>query len=130
MDRKKELKKEYQQNHTLMGVYQIRNLVNDKKLIGSALNLPGAINSNKYQLNAGSHMNKVLQSDWREFGGDNFAFENLDELTASEGPLHDYRADLAFLEEYWLETVQPYDDRGYNTRKKSDVRSPKSEVRS
>jgi hypothetical protein len=35
--KKKELKKEYQQNHTPMGVYQIHNIANDKPLIGTAL---------------------------------------------------------------------------------------------
>lgn len=116
--RRKELKKEYQQNHTPMGVYQIRNLANDKVLIGSALNLPGAINSSRFQLSAGSHTNKPLQAEWREFGSDSFTFEILDELSATEGPDHDYRADLAFLEEFWLEKEQTYGDRGYNQKKK------------
>lgn len=115
---KKELKREYQQNHTPMGVFQIRNIANDKVFIGTALNLPGAINSTRFQLNAGSHPNKTLQSEWREFGSDSFVFEILDELTATEGPAHDYRADLAFLEEFWLEKSQPYGERGYNESKK------------
>ena len=115
---KKELKKEYQQNHPAMGVYQIRNLVNGKVLIGSALNLTGALNSPKFQLTAGSHVNKSLQAEWREFGSESFVFEILDELTATEGPGHDYRADLAFLEEFWLEKEQPYGERGYNQKKK------------
>ena len=120
--KKKELKREYQQNHTPMGVYQIRNIVNDKVLIGKALNL-GVLNGTKLQLNAGSHPNKALQSDWREFGSESFVFEILDELSATEGPEHDYRADLAFLEELWLEKIQPYGDRGYNAVKKgSDER--------
>jgi hypothetical protein len=116
--KKKELKREYQQNHTPMGVYQIRNIANDKVLIGTALNLTGAINSSKFQLNAGSHPNKTLQAEWREFGSDSFSFEILDELTATEGPDHDYRADLEFLEEFWLEKSQPYAERGYNQKKK------------
>jgi hypothetical protein len=119
MDKKrKELKKEYQQNHTPMGVYQIRNIANDKVLIGTALNLPGAINSNKFQLNAGSHPNKRLQAEWREFGSESFSFEIVDELRATEGPVRDYRADLEFLEEFWLEKSQPYGEQGYNQKKK------------
>lgn len=119
MDKKrKELKKEYQQNHPPMGVYQIRNIVNGKRLIGSALNLTGALNSPKFQLNAGSHVNKTLQAEWREFSSESFVFEILDELSATEGPGHDYRADLAFLEEFWLEKEQPYGDSGYNQKKK------------
>ncbi|MEK6287401.1 MAG: GIY-YIG nuclease family protein [Acidobacteriota bacterium] len=118
MNKKKELKREYQQNHTPMGIYQIRNTANDKVFIGTALNLPGVLNGQKFQLSAGSHLNKRLQADWNEFGSESFTFEILDELSATEGPSHDYRADLAFLEEFWLETVQPYGERGYNEKKK------------
>jgi hypothetical protein len=116
--RKKELKKEYQQSHQPMGVYQIRNLINDKVLVGATLNLPGILNRHKFQLKMGNHQNKTLQADWREFGEENFAFEILDELTPREDPAHDYKADLAFLEELWLEQLQPFDERGYNERKK------------
>ncbi|MEK6321798.1 MAG: GIY-YIG nuclease family protein [Acidobacteriota bacterium] len=117
-NKKKELKREYQQNHTPMGVYQIRNIANDKILIGTALNLPGALNGQKFQLSAGCHPNKTVQSEWREFGGERFSFEILDELAATEGPGHDYRADLEFLEEFWLEKLQPYGERGYNEKQK------------
>ncbi|MDD5093598.1 MAG: hypothetical protein PHV74_04355 [Dehalococcoidia bacterium] len=69
-------------------------------------------------MNLGSHRNKRLQDEWNEFGSENFAFELLDELTPIKGECHDYQADLAFLEELWLEKVQPYGERGYNERKK------------
>jgi hypothetical protein len=117
-NKKKELKREYLQNHTPMGIYQIRNTANAKILIGSALNFRGAFNGSKAQLDAGNYSNKSLQSEWNEFGSDNFTFEILDELAATEGSGHDYRADLASLEELWLERLQPYGERGYNTKKK------------
>ena len=117
--KKKELKREYKLNHRPMGVYQIRNVANDKILIGSTLNLPGLFNRDRLQLNTGSHPNASLQSEWKEFGSDSFAFEILDELSATEGPAHDYRPDLAFLEELWIEKLQPYGERGYNKQKKS-----------
>jgi len=117
-NRKKELKREYRETHTPMGIYQIRNIANDKLLIGSALNLPGVLNSQKFQLRAGSHPNRRLQSEWNDFGAESFVFEILDELTATEGPGKDYRADLAFLEEFWREKLQPYGERGYNEPRK------------
>jgi GIY-YIG catalytic domain len=117
-NRKKELKDQYKQTHTPMGVYQIRNLVNQKVFVGTALNLPGILTSNKLQLNAGNHPNKKLLSDWSEFGSDSFAFEVLDELPPNQGADYDYKADLASLEELWLEKLQPYGERGYNERKK------------
>ncbi|HEY6400112.1 MAG TPA: hypothetical protein VI479_01805 [Blastocatellia bacterium] len=36
-DRKNELKREYKLNHRPMGVYQIRNIANEKVLIGLAI---------------------------------------------------------------------------------------------
>lgn len=120
MDRKKkELKREYQQSPRPMGVYQIRNLVKDKVLLGSSLNLPGIFNRYKFQLQMGSHRNKILQTEWNEFGSKNFAFEILDELTATSEPGRDYREELIFLEDLWLDKLQPYDERGYNKRKQS-----------
>jgi len=115
-DKKRELKREYKLNHRPMGVYQIRNIVNDKVLIGASLNLPGIFNRHKIQLKMGNHPSVRLQAEWNEFGADSFAFEILDEITPKEG--RDHREELAFLEELWLEKSQPYGDRGYNERKK------------
>ncbi len=114
---KKELIKEYKENPPPMGVYQIRNLVNDKILVGTSTNLPGVFNREKFQLNLGGHPNKGLQADWNETGGDSFDFEILDELKPTENPGYDYKEDLAFLEEIWLEKLQPYGERGYNKEK-------------
>ena len=114
--RKKELIREYKLNHRPMGVYQIRNIANDKILIGSSLDLPGVLNRHKFQLKMGNHPNGALQAEWNEFGAESFAFEILDEITPKEG--RDHREELSFLEELWLEKSQPYGDRGYNERKK------------
>ncbi len=120
MDQKqKQLKQEYKQTHPPMGIYQIRNLANEKVLIASSLNLPGIFNRSKLELNMGSHINKALQAEWKQFGSDSFAFEILDEVEAREAADHDYREDLAFLEELWLEKLEPYGERGYNEKKKS-----------
>ena len=117
-NKKKELKREYKQNHRQMGIYQIRNMVNDKLLIGAALDLQGILNRHKFELRMGSHRNKILQAEWNEFGSECFAFEILDELTPKEELNHDYKADLAIIEKLWLENLQPYGERGYNERKK------------
>src|ERR1700742_4094811 len=101
---KRKLKKEYQQAHLPMGIFQVRNLANGKVLVGASLNLPAVLNSEKFQLTSGGHPNKKLQAEWQEFGGDNFVFEVLDELApTTAGAEQDYRADLAFLEEFWLD---------------------------
>ena len=118
-NKQKELKREYKQNHPPMGIYQIRNLANEKVFVGSSLNLPGIFNRSKLELEAGSHQNKALQAEWKQFGSEGFAFEILDELEPREAPGFDYREDLVFLEDLWLEKLQPYDERGYNQKKKS-----------
>ena len=118
-ENKKRLKKEYQQDQRPMGVFLIRNLVNDKVFVGTGLDLVGIINRHKFDLTSGSHRNRRLQAEWNEFGGDNFAFEIVDQLSPRADTRVDYREDLAFLEELWLEKLQPFDDLGYNDRKQS-----------
>ncbi|MGH9802489.1 MAG: GIY-YIG nuclease family protein [Blastocatellia bacterium] len=120
MDSKqKALKKEYQQSHRPMGVFQIRNMVNEKVFVGRALNLPGIFNRHRLELRMGSHKNLMLQAEWKEFGADKFAFEILDELTPVSDPQYDYREDLVHLEDLWLEKLQPYGEAGYNEPKKT-----------
>jgi hypothetical protein len=117
-NKNKALKRAYTQSHRRMGIYQIRNTGNGKVLIGSALDAPGVLNRHQFELKMGQHRNQSLQAEWHQFGGENFSFEILDEITPRENPAHDYQADLAFLEEFWLEKLQPYGNRGYNEKKK------------
>lgn len=102
-----------------MGVFLIRNNLSDKVFLGAGLDLRGLINRHKFQLRHGVHRNKQLQADWNELGSDNFAFEIVDELTPREGEELDYRKELNFLEQMWLEKIQPFGDRGYNVPKLS-----------
>src|SRR5262245_45518316 len=101
-DKKRVLKRDYKQNHRPMGVFQIRNLVNEKVFLGTSLNLPGIFNRHQFQLQMGGHPNKALQNEWNQYGCNNFVFEILDELTPREDPSYDYRPDLEFLEDWWL----------------------------
>ena len=117
--KKKERKREYILSPRPIGVFQIRNIVNEKVFLGSSLNLTGIFNRHQFQLRTGNHPNKGLQADWNQYGSDNFVFEILDELTPMEDPAYDYTSDLAFLEDWWLEKMKPYADRGYNERKMS-----------
>lgn len=100
-----------------MGVFQIRNTANEKVFIGASFDLPGIMNRHRFQLERGIHANTGLQADWNASGSENFAFEILDELSAYEGPQHDYREDLLAMERLWLEERQPFGERGYNEPK-------------
>lgn len=119
---KKEIKKQYKQSLTPMGVYAIRCAANGKIFIGSAMNVPGKLNSHKFTLDYGSHINKELQKDYTAFGNAQFSFEMIDTLEPKEDPAYSYTEDLKTLEGLWLEKLQPYDDRGYNTPPKEKNR--------
>jgi hypothetical protein len=114
---KKELKKQYKQTVQPMGIYQIRNIISGKLFIGSSKNLPGKLNSVKFQLEHGSHPNNELQNDFNNSDEKNFTYEVVDTLEPKEDPSYNYTKDLAVLEEMWLEKLQPFGEKGYNKRK-------------
>lgn len=113
---KKRLKRSYQQDRRPMGIFQIRNMANEKVFVAGGINLQGTINRHKFQLEMGAHANASLQSEWNEFGNQSFAFEVLDQMQPRDDPNCDSRKDLASLKELWLEKLRPYGDRGYNER--------------
>lgn len=114
MDRRKELKLAYKQTPRPMGVYQLKNNINGKLLVGSSMNLPGIFNRHRFQLNASAHSNKVLQEDWNVHSATAFSFDVLETLKSEELPADDWRKAVAALEEKWLNKLQPYGDKGYN----------------
>jgi GIY-YIG catalytic domain len=114
---KKELKKKYKQTLPPMGIYQIKNLVNGKILIGHTKNLNAKFNSYKFQLNANLHSNKYLQEEYNMFGEEKFTIEVLDRLEPKEDLSINYENDLITLEELWLEKLKPYNEKGYNKEK-------------
>jgi group I intron endonuclease len=114
---KKELKKQYKETVQPMGIYQIKNLMNDKIFIGSAKNLQGKLNSVKFQLEHGSYTHRELQKDFNDLGEENFSFEVVDYLEPKEDIDHNYTEDLSVLEEMWLEKLQPFFEKGYNKKK-------------
>ena len=116
---KKQLKRNYEQTPRALGVFLIRNNLNDKVFLAAGIDLRGLINRHKFQLTNGSHPNKQLQADWNESGSNNFAFEIVDELSPRAGDEIEYRAEVAFLEVLWLEKLKPFGERGYNEPKLS-----------
>jgi hypothetical protein len=102
-----------------MGIFRIVNTSNGKIFVDSSTNVPGKINRHKFALNHGSHISRSLQADWKEFGEDAFEFEVLEDVTPKEDQTYDYKADLEFLEDLWLEKLEPYGENGYNEKKKT-----------
>jgi hypothetical protein len=114
---RKELVNRYKQIPRPMGVYRITNTKNGRVFIGAAKDLPGIINSNKYQLKIGRHSNAELQKDYDLYGEESFSYDILDYLEPNDDVKYDHAKDLKTLEEMWLEKLQPFDDKGYNARK-------------
>jgi hypothetical protein len=111
---RRELNREYVERVKPAGVYQVKNLANDKVLLGSSLNLEGPLNRHKFMLKIGSHTNKALQNDWNELGPEQFAFEILEEVKVKDDPNFSLKDELTLLEMIWLEKRQPFGERGYN----------------
>lgn len=81
------------------GVYQIRNLTNGKRYIGSASSSGGfriRWNSHKSELQNGTHHSRYLQRVWNKHGPDVFVFEILEECEPSQ---------CVEREQYYLDTL-------------------------
>ena len=112
---RKEIHLEYKARVKPSGVFQIKNMANRKVLLGSSLNLEGPLNKHRFMLRINSHPNQELQKDWNELGPDQFTFEILETVQISDHPSFDLKDELTLLEEIWLERLQPFGERGYNT---------------
>jgi hypothetical protein len=116
MDRKKELQQQYKEMKKDAGVYQVRNIKNQKILVEVTPDLK-TINGKIFQLKMGGHKNIQLQEEWKQFGEDAFVFEVLEVLEEKEEGFFDKKEELKKLEKKWLEKLQPYGERGYNKEK-------------
>ena len=66
------------------GIYQIRNLINGKRYIGSAVNFGKRWRNHKCLLRTGAHKNAHLQAAWNKHGEGSFVFEVLLECEVEE----------------------------------------------
>lgn len=112
---RKELHREYKERTKPSGIFQVRNIANGKILLGSSLNLEGPLNKHRFMLKINSHPNKELQQDWNELGPEQFIFEILETIPIKDDPNFNLKDELTLLEEIWLEKLQPFGDRGYNS---------------
>ena len=118
MKSRQELKRDYQERVKPAGVFQVKNTITGKLLLGSTLNLDGALNGHRFSLTIGSHRNTALQHDWNSYGQDAFVFEVLEEVKLSDEPYFNLSDELTLLEQIWIEQLQPFGEHGYNTNAK------------
>jgi group I intron endonuclease len=59
------------------GVYEIRNLVNGKRYVGSSVDIQGRFGQHRRSLSADSHHSSHLQRAWAKYGSASFVFRPL-----------------------------------------------------
>ncbi len=59
----------------MVGIYKISNKINGKIYIGESVNIATRWYAHINELESNKHYNTNLQSEWNEFGADNFMFE-------------------------------------------------------
>ncbi|WP_163990337.1 GIY-YIG nuclease family protein [Pyxidicoccus caerfyrddinensis] len=109
-----EVRRAYKEKPPAMGVFAVRNKANGKVLVGSSLNVQGALNRIQFELSTGMDRIPGLLADWKRHGADSFTFEVLDVLPPAEEPGGDPKEELKVLEALWLDRLKPYGDAGYN----------------
>ena len=81
------------------GIYRIRNLVNNKFYIGSAVNLNKRKSQHFYYLRNNKHHNKPLQNSFNKYKKDNFIFEIM---------CYCHKEDLILNEQFYIDNYKPH----------------------
>lgn len=94
------------------GIYEIRNLKNNKVYVGSATNLKNRLTTHKRLLLTNNHFNTHLQSSFNKNGIEFFEFKIIEECSID---------DLLKREDFWIEKYQATNKSfGYNKRLKAE----------
>jgi group I intron endonuclease len=80
------------------GIYQIRNLVNNKCYIGSSINLKNRKHDHFKLLRSNKHKNRHLQNAWNKYSEQNFIFEIIEYCDPN---------DLIIREQWYLDNWNP-----------------------
>lgn len=105
MSSRSELKQQWKERKTPMGVFLIRNVAANRFLVRSARNLPAAMNRLLVEVTPSTNPNLALQRDWRELGPAGFEVRVLDELAPKDLPGWDPAEDLEALAAMWRERL-------------------------
>ena len=90
----------------MIGIYQIKNIENNKCYIGLSTNIEDRFLFHKRRLAQGKHKNKHLQSSFNNHGPESFKFAILEECNKSM---------LSVRERYWITKFESYKrTNGYN----------------
>jgi group I intron endonuclease len=90
----------------MVGIYSIRNILNDKRYIGLSTDIEARFKHHINRLKTNTHRNEHLQNAFNTYGIDSFEFMILDECSPEL---------LCDKEKYWIGYYQSYDRNfGYN----------------
>jgi group I intron endonuclease len=97
---------------SISGIYRIRNIVDGKVYIGSAINFRVRWNQHRCLLRQGKHFCKHLQAAWNKRGAHAFVYEIIEACENER---------LIEREQHWLDAIKSYDRSfGYNSRLKAE----------
>lgn len=67
-----------------IGIYEIYNMITNKRYIGSSFEVKNRINNHKSMLRRNNHHSLKLQRAWNKYGESNFIFRKLESCTLEE----------------------------------------------
>lgn len=120
---RKELTEAYKNMKFRAGVFQIRNLANNKVFVEGSSNLDKIWNRHLVQLKFGGHPNKDLQKDWATYGEANFVYEILAEIEESDDPDFNLNKEIKLLTAMYFDELQPFGEKGYH-KKSENITKP------
>ena len=90
----------------MIGIYKIKNIVNNKIYIGSSFDIKKRWRDHNWYLKNEIHHNPHLQSSWKKYGSTNFIFEVVEECSVD---------DILDRERHYINEYDVLDNRhGYN----------------
>jgi hypothetical protein len=122
----RELTRRYKETMRPIGVYAIRNTVSGRILIGASLDVDGALNRHRFELNLKGHRNRRLLEEWLRDGAAAFRFEVVDTVKPRDDPAFDPAAELAGLLALWTEELDPRGERSYRAPRPAAPVLPRS----
>jgi len=88
------------------GIYRITNKLNNKRYIGSAIDLAARWRTHRFRLSNNNHHSIKLQRSWSKHGEDTFTFEVLEEvIKPSNITKKEWRSLILSREQYYLDIL-------------------------
>lgn len=105
--RKAELRAQYKQTRSDMGIYKIQCLKDGKTYYGYTQDLKGTMNGDRFKLNTGFFKNKKLEKTWKEIGESGFIIEIVEGLDYDRDESKtDYTEDLKIMLQWWIDKTE------------------------